>query len=100
MSRRGSFSESGTEHDFRVYWQELCKLLRRGDPNLTDMEAPAQESFQFKRLWCLRRQVQALFDALDKDKDGRLHAGCKVLKRPSFGRRYIDPHIAGRECGI
>jgi len=49
-----SFIKYDLNRNGTLDYQELCKLLRRGDPNLTDME------------------VQALFDALDKDKDGNV----------------------------
>ncbi|CAE7500200.1 CDC48 [Symbiodinium natans] len=57
LTRRSAGSKAATATSNRngtFDFQELCKLLRRGNPSLTDME------------------VQALFDALDKDKDGNV----------------------------
>mmetsp|Transcript_2441 Transcript_2441/g.5107 ORF Transcript_2441/g.5107 Transcript_2441/m.5107 type:complete len:190 (-) Transcript_2441:170-739(-) len=49
-----SFIEYDLNRNGTLDFQELCKLLRRGDPSLTD------------------KDVRALFDALDKDKDGNV----------------------------
>ena len=70
--KRGGAEPRDSMSDY-VSWQDLCKLLRRGDPNLTDMEAPgAGIAFSVQWPWCIvvPWQVQALLDVQDKDKDG------------------------------